>query len=141
MKKYLLLLSIVVLGIICISAVSAAEDVTVNGIKFHMIDGFKENSSDSVNGIPMTEFLNVYVKGDEAIYIKTMESGADNFEIDQSVFDDAFKDTDAEAKTINSHNGYLQTTDDGEYAFSFFQDTKIVTVTVPDESYLEKIII
>lgn len=140
MKKYLLL-SLVVLGIICIGAVCAAEDVTVSGIKFHMIDGFKENSTDSVDSIPVKQALSSYVKGDEAIYIKTMESGADNYDIDQEVLDNAFNESNAEAKTINGHKGYLQTTDDGMYSFAYLQDAKIVAVIVPDESYLEKIII
>lgn len=140
MKKYIVLLSLIVLGAICLSAVSAAE-VTVDGIKFNMIDGFTENSSETQNGIPMNQALNSYVKGDEVIYIKTMSCGAENFDIDQETFDGAFKDLDVEKKTIKSHNGYFATNDDGSYSFSYLDHAKIVTVTVPNETYLEKIII
>ena len=140
MKKYLILIALVILGVICVGAVSAA-DVTVDGLTFHMIDGFVEESADSANGIPMRQALNVYAKGDEKIYIKTMASSAENFDIDQETFDGAFEDLDVEPKTINGHKGYYNETEDGEYAFSYLKDARIVTITVPDEAYLEKIII
>ncbi len=140
MKKVLILLSILVLAMACVTAASAANQVTVDGIKFNMVDGFTQNSSDVSDAIPMHQAQSSFVKGDEVIYIRTMASGATNFAIDQEVFEDTFADMDVVEKTINGKKGYLDDSN-GQYAFSYLNGNTIVTVVVPDESYLEKIII
>lgn len=140
MKKYSILLFFLIIGIICIGTVSASQ-VTVDGIKFNMVDGFSENSTKSSDAIPLSEVLNTYVKGNETIYIKTTSCNAENFDIDQETFDKSFEDTGAEEKTIKNKKGYYRTTDDGYYQFSYLSGVKIVSITVPDESYFEKIII
>lgn len=140
MKKYLILFSLVILGVICVGAVSANQDVSVDGIHFNMISGFSENSSDSVNGIPFKEALNTYVKGDETIYIKVTSCSADNFDIDRETFDASFENTSAVKKTIKSHDGYYEANEEGDYTFSYLDGVKVVMITVPDEAYFEQII-
>ena len=119
-----------------------AQEITIEGINFTIPEGY---SSD-----PTSVFENVTTKTGSVSYTmngQTFKNDAgDEIAIlvadygDLNVTDDILKQVSDSKKTIKDYNGYVKK--DGKYTvFSYIEEGDLVTVTVSDESVLEKVLV
>lgn len=140
-RKILILTMIAVLAI-GISSVCAAQSVEIDGVKFNIPDGYKEETSWATDGVTDANGFKMYNhtyfdSSNKMIHISVFH-GKDT---DKLSLDDLKEPTDVK-KTIKGYDGLLDHDKDaGLYFFTYIKNGKVSIVTVEDESLLEKVIV
>lgn len=140
-RKILILTMIAVLAI-GISSVCAAQSVEIDGVKFNIPDGYKEETSLATDGVTDANGFKMYNhtyfdSSNKMIHISVFH-GKDT---DKLSLDDLKEPTDVK-KTIKGYDGLLDHDKDaGLYFFTYIKNGKVSIVTVEDESLLEKVIV
>lgn len=135
-RKILAILAILAVGIAAVSFVSAADPVTVNGstvtvngMEFNVLDGYKYNETasnlavEAFNGEPNTvAYLD---NGTDYVIIGVLNNTA-------GISLDKLNTGNYPEKTINGKSGFLQSED--EYAlFEYIDADKVVMIQSSDE--------
>ena len=138
-KKILLTLSLALIAIVMASAVSADENVTIDGITFNIPDGYTEDADEAVVNETVSEDGVEYVSNS-----KLFENGGDIMSImvatyDESISLDALNDVGDDLK-IGDVDGKLL---DLSYVkvFSFEKDGKLVVLSTNNQDDIEKFLI
>lgn len=164
-KKIFVIVALALLAIVAVGSVSAldlgflggnddqdtaAEDsdaktTTIKGIEFNIPDGYVKAENYTLDGETRSSGSIDY-----KVYQEGYEKGATDAilfligEYPTNITDDMLKTMDlGEPKTINDHDGYITTSNEGGDTFTVFfyaEDGDLVTVTVTDDSLLEEII-
>lgn len=140
-RKILILTMIAVLAI-GISSVCAVQNVEIDGVKFNIPDGYKEETSLATEGVTNEDGFKIYNhtyfdSSNKMIHISVFH-GKDT---DKLSLDD-LKESDEVKKTIKGYDGLLDhDEEDGLYFFTYIKNGKVSIVTVEDESLLEKVIV
>ena len=133
-RKILITLGVFAVLAIGIGSVCAVQNIEVDGMKFAIPDGYKEDTSLATEGVTNEDGFKIYNR----TYFDSS-----NKMIHMSVF--YGKDTDKLSdvkKTIKGYDGLLDHDKDaGLYFFTYIKNGKVSIVTVEDESLLEKVIV
>ena len=132
-KKILFALILLFMAVISISAVSAiwpfdsGSDVTVNGVKFHLPEGF-----DADNPVK-TESDRTYA---HAVYKNTktkdtVDIVVSNKEVEDSIVKNKLIKKGFEQKTIDGKNGYYKFYLNQKIEFVYIDNDKVVSIIVP----------
>ena len=119
---------------------SADQNVTIDGVTFHIPGGYKENSSFAVNGdvedyssFKTTTYERGYMDGSKFINIMVIEY--EGIEPDENLINFM----DGSSKNINGVSGYLY--NDGiAYTFTYAIGNKVISVQTTDENIIGDII-
>ncbi|WP_406533824.1 hypothetical protein [Methanobrevibacter sp.] len=140
-KKIVLALSLALIAIVMASAVSADENVTIDGIDFNIPDGYTEdvdaeivNETETDEG--MTYISNAKAYESEDNYMLLLVAAYEG----ENASDDAFADIEGDNLTINGVDGKLV----DMYIMSIYcyvKDGKLVTLTSDISDEFEKFII
>ena len=152
-RKILFALSLVIVAVMAMGAVSAGgvggmfdfgslfgggepQDVTLDGITFHIPDGYEENSAlhDDGNLTDYTYFTSTsyergYTNGDSYINVRVVEyDGTD-------VGEELANYMDGTSKTVNGVSGY-QYYDGIAYTFTYSMGQKVITIQSDNEELI-----
>lgn len=146
-KKILAIGLVLLAAVSAIAVISAAETITLDGIKFNIPDGYSPHEQETdasepgdaedVEGTPVDkETSSEYVNsaGDK---LKLQVGSKNNQKIDSLT-------PVGEKKKIADKDGYFYTErDDGktEYKFEYLQDGKVVKITGASEDIISKVIV
>lgn len=140
-KNIVLALSLVLITIVMASAVSADENVTIDGIDFNIPDGYTEdvdaqivNETDTDEG--MTYISNAKAYESEDNYMLLLVAAYEGV----NASEDAFADIEGDNLTINGVDGKLV----DMYIMSIYcyvKDGKLVTLTSDISDEFEKFIV
>lgn len=132
-RKIFFTLALVAIMLASISFVSAEQNITIDGVDFHIPDGFAEdpnhetvNEHHSQGSVNYVTNGKLFEKGNTIIAILVAEY--EGFEVS----DDVVANVGGDAKTINGVDGYLKQ-DTIYYVFSYEKDGKLVTISSTDE--------
>lgn len=153
-KKILIAISIFVVAIVAMGAASAFEfpdlgsifgmkpdqNVTIDGVTFHVPGSYKENLNVSKNAT--VEDYNIfkvtnYAKGfiDDKSHINILISDYNGITVDSNLINYM----NGTAKNINGTDGYLH--HDGiSYTFSYKKDNKVISIQTEKEDLIAKVI-
>ena len=151
-KKIILGLSLVVIAVMAIGAVSAFDlgsllggsenqTVTIDGIDFNVPEGYVEVEDQAiinetqVQG-PITYTTNCKVYGKDSTEVALLVGNYGEY----NVTDDVVAGLGGEAKTIKNVKGYMDH-DDEYYVFSYAKDNKLAVISTNDESAIADFII
>lgn len=133
MKRILLLALLVLAAAVSLAPALAADTVTIEGVSFHLPDGYTEDSAQqSVNISGSQDSLEykmsgkVFVKGNNAVSVMVEDFG------DYNVSDDVISQV-GDAKTLKNVKGYMKEVG-GAYAFTYLKDGKVVIISSTDEN-------
>ena len=140
-KKIILTLSLALIAIVMASAVSADENVTIDGITFNIPDGYIEdvdseivNQTESDEGVTYVSNAKSYDSENHTMLLLVATYEGEN------ATEDALADVDGDALKIKDI--------DGEFVdlgflkiFCYIQDGKLVTLTTDSQDEIEKFII
>ena len=140
-KKILLTLSLALIAIVMASAVSADENVTIDGIDFNIPDGYIEDVTGEIVNETETDEDGSYVTNGKffdnenyTMLILVADYGGDN------ASEDAFANIDVNTSKIKDVEGKL--IDMGFLSiYCFVKDGKLVTLTTDGPEDIEKFII
>ena len=140
-KNIVLVLSLALIAIVMASAVSADENVTIDGIDFNIPDGYTEdvdaqivNETDTDEG--MTYISNAKAYESEDNYMLLLVAAYEGV----NASEDAFADIEGDNLTINGVDGKLV----DMYIMSIYcyvKDGKLVTLTSDISDEFEKFIV
>lgn len=146
-KKVLVIGLLLVVALSSVAAISAVQELTLDGIKFNIPDGYSisEKQTDSskptdvehIDGTPVdTEMTSEYKNsaGDEL----EIEVGSRN---NQKI--DSINPANSQKKQIAGKDGFLiKDVDDGKdkYKFEYLQDGKIVKISAVSEDIISQVI-
>lgn len=157
-RKILIVLSFVIVALVAMGCVSAFEindiipdigsifgsepdqNVTIDGITFHIPGTFKENTNISKNGT-VEEYYSFktisYAKGyqNDTNYINILIFEYDGTDLDENLINYM----DGTSKNINGTDGYLFYDGIG-YTFSYAQDNKVVSIQTDNENIIANVI-
>lgn len=126
MKKIVLFGLILVIAISSLSMVSASQEITKNGVKFNIPDGYHETSNTSTKV--------VYYDGSDRLTIFVYEN--DNVDLDHRYANSA----DHQKTTINGHEGYKSSFGANRISFEYKDNGKHVEVIAPTEDIISSVI-
>lgn len=133
-KQIIFVLILLFMAVISISTVSAiwpfdsGSDVTVNGVKFHLPDGFDDVKQDSVNTKNKYEaFTYSNKKNHEFIKIMVMDSDKDKSAIYKSIKNGGT----AKQETINGKDGYGELASGARYNYYYVDNGKYIMINIP----------
>lgn len=141
-RKILITFGVFAVLAIGIASVCAVQNVEIDGMKFTIPDGYKEETSLATEGVTNEDGFKIYNhtyfdSSNKMIHISVFH-GKDT---DKLSLDDLKEPTDVK-KTIKGYNGLLDHDKDaGLYFFTYIKNGKVSIVTVEDESLLEKVIV
>lgn len=141
-RKILIALGVFAVLAIGIGSVCAVQNVEIDGMKFCIPDGYKEDTSLATEGVTNEDGSKIYNRtyfdsSNKMIHISVFH-GKDT---DKLSLDDLKEPTDVK-KTIKGYDGLLDHDKDaGLYFFTYIKNGKVSIVTVEDESLLEKVIV
>lgn len=135
MKTKVLIISIVLMAILTVGVVSAANIQEVGGLKFNIPDGYSPGYSYSISTSGHDSDSANFDNGDSHIGIAVENKTGVSL-------NDVIKNETRplENKTIAGINGCSETTNDG-IRFIYVQGDKVVYITAPDESVIESMIV
>ena len=155
MMKFKYIVFAIIIGFLAVNAAGAgflddltdtSENVTVDGIKFHIPDPYEEyedeslvNESFEFEGNTFDVDVHYYANYDDntVIGVGVIDTGI-NLTLDDWKGDD----NKSTVKTINGHEGVLHEADeDGMVEFDYIEGEKIAVIIVYDETLLEEVII
>ena len=133
-KKIFFALAILAAVLVSATFVCAGESVEIDGIKFNIPDGYKEDADyatvDEVNNKDGVEYVTngkLYEKGNTIVTMLVADyNGYD-------VTDELVSGIGGDAKTINGVDGYIKK-DTIYTVFSFEKDGKLVSISATDEN-------
>lgn len=149
MKRKILAISIVLIGVMAIAAVSALDladtfdenttknqTITIEGIEFNVPEGFIEdpnheivNETKETFGVKYTNNGKLFEKNDTYVSLLVADYGKFN------MTDMIASIIGGNPKTINSTSGYMS--DDGDYkVFHFVKNNKLVVISAADENVI-----
>ena len=136
-RKIIFALAVVAVVMASISFVSAAENVTVDGIDFNVPDGFSENKSlETVNNkssVFTIEYIsNGMVFENGTAIAALLVSDYLNYDISDSILSFIAGDS----KKIGNISGYMKE-DNGYHVFSYEKNGKLVSISSTDENLIE----
>ena len=140
-KKIILTLSLALIAIVMASAVSADENVTIDGITFNIPDGYIEdvdseivNQTESDEGVTYVSNAKSYDSENHTMLLLVATYEGEN------ATEDALADVDGDALKIKDIDGEF--VDLGFLSiFCYIQDGKLVTLTTDSQDEIEKFII
>ena len=132
-RKFLFLFMIIFLAIISLSSVSAflpfdgGNDVTVNGVNFHLPDGFdvdhpEKSESDKTYG------HSIYKNSKNKDCVDIVVS---NKELEDSVIKNSLIKKGFEQKTIDGKDGFYKMNLNSQIEFVYIDNDKVVSIMVP----------
>ena len=148
MKKVLVLGLFLVVAVSAVAAISATEELTLDGIQFKIPDGYNvvekstdtsdSNDKEDIDGTPVdTEVTSEYknAAGDKLEFkVGTKNNGKI----------DSINPANAQKKQIAGKDGFLiKEVDDGKdkYNFEYLQDGKLVKITAVSEDIISQVIV
>ena len=169
MKKIIIVLSVLLAICITVSAVSAEDggwsfnfssqessssnsnggsiefkngELTIQGLKFAIPDGFKENETAKAvgkeadqNAFPGSSIsTDRFDKGNDSIIVKVIYNKDKNLGDNYSP-----SDNNSVSKKIANHDGYFVDYDDG-VSFTYIDDGKVVEIFAPSEDTISSVI-
>ncbi|WP_296805674.1 hypothetical protein [uncultured Methanobrevibacter sp.] len=147
MKKILVLLLFLVVVVSTVAAISATEELTLNGIKFKIPDGYaaieKENDASTLNDVEDIDGTAV----DSKATSEYKNAAGDKLEFKVGVRNNQKIDSinpGGEKKNIAGKDGFLiKEMDDGKnkFKFEYLQDGKIVKITAVNEDIISNAIV
>lgn len=146
-KKVLVIGLLLVVAVSTVATISAVEELTLDGIKFHIPDGYslneKQNDSSNANDVEHIDGTQV----DREVTSEYKNSAGDELEIEigsrnnQKI--DSINPANAEKKQIAGKDGFLiKEVDDGKdkFKFEYLQDGKIVKISAVSEDIISQVI-
>lgn len=146
MKKILVLALFLVVVVSTVAAISASEDLTLEGIKFNIPDGYSliEQETDATEGADTEHTDGTAV--DREVTSEYKNSAGDKLNVHVGVKNNQKIDSinpGGEKKTISGKDGFLiKEKDDGKdkYKFEYLQDGKIVKISAVSEDIISQVI-
>ena len=146
MKKILVLALFLVVVVSTVAAISASEDLTLEGIKFNIPDGYSlmEQETDANEGADTEHMDGTAV--DKEVTSEYKNSAGDKLNVHVGVKNNQKIDSinpGGEKKTISGKDGFLiKEKDDGKdkYKFEYLQDGKIVKISAVSEDIISQVI-
>lgn len=148
MKKVLVLGLFLVVAVSAVAAISATEELTLDGIQFKIPDGYNvvEKSTDTSNsddkedidGTPVDTEVNAEYKNAAGDKLEFKVGTKNNGKID------SINPANAQKKQIAGKDGFLiKEVDDGKdkYNFEYLQDGKLVKITAVSEDIISQVIV
>lgn len=148
MKKVLVLGLFLVVVVSAVAAISATEELTLDGIQFKIPDGYNvvEKSTDTSNsddkedidGTPVDTEVNAEYKNAAGDKLEFKVGTKNNGKID------SINPANAQKKQIAGKDGFLiKEVDDGKdkYNFEYLQDGKLVKITAVSEDIISQVIV
>ncbi|WP_296786929.1 hypothetical protein [uncultured Methanobrevibacter sp.] len=132
-RKLLFTLAIILLAVLFMSSVSAfwpfdsGNDVTVNGVSFHLPDGFdvdKPIKSESDATYERTVFQNTENKD-------TVDIAVDDKSVEDSVIGNSLIKKGFEQKTIDGKEGFYKFYLSENVEFVYIDNDKVISIIVP----------
>jgi hypothetical protein len=132
-KKLMFILLSLVLAVVSLSSVSAfwpfdgGSDVTVNGVSFHLPDGFDVDDpvkSESDNTYERTVFKNTENKD-------TVDIAVDDKSVEDSVIGNSLIKKGFEKKTIDGKEGFYKFYLSKNVEFVYIDNDKVISIIVP----------
>lgn len=146
MKKILVLALFLVVVVSTVAAISASEDLTLEGIKFNIPDGYSvmEQETDATEGADVEHMDGTAV--DKEVTSEYKNSAGDKLNVHVGVKNNQKIDSinpGGEKKTISGKDGFIiKEKDDGKdkYKFEYLQDGKIVKISAVSEDIISQVI-
>lgn len=146
MKKILVLALFLVVVVSTVAAISASEDLTLEGIKFNIPDGYSliEQETDATEGADTEHMDGTAV--DSEVSSEYKNSAGDKLNVHVGVKNNQKIDSinpGGEKKTISGKDGFfIKEKDDGKdkYKFEYLQDGKIVKISAVSEDIISQVI-
>ena len=147
MKKILVLALFLVVVVSTVAAISASEDLTLEGIKFNIPDGYSliEQETDATEGADTEHMGGTAV--DKEVTSEYKNSAGDKLNVHVGVKNNQKIDSinpGGEKKTISGKDGFIiKEKDDGKdkYKFEYLQDGKIVKISAVSEDIISQAIV
>ena len=147
MKKILVLALFLVVVVSTVAAISASEDLTLEGIKFNIPDGYSliEQETDATEGADTEHMDGTAV--DSEVTSEYKNSAGDELKFHVGVKNNKKIDSinpGGEKKTISGKDGFIiKEKDDGKdkYKFEYLQDGKIVKISAVSEDIISQAIV
>jgi hypothetical protein len=146
MKKILVLALFLVVVVSTVAAISASEDLTLEGIKFNIPDGYSliEQETDATEGADTEHMDGTAV--DKEVTSEYKNSAGDKLNVHVGIKNNQKIDSinpGGEKKTISGKDGFIiKEKDDGKdkYKFEYLQDGKIVKISAVSEDIISQVI-
>ena len=146
MKKVLVLGLFIVVVLSAVTVISASEELTLEGIKFNIPDGYSliEQETDATEGADTEHMDGTAV--DSEVTSEYKNSAGDKLNVHVGVKNNQKIDSinpGGEKKTISGKDGFLiKEKDDGKdkYKFEYLQDGKIVKISAVSEDIISQVI-
>ena len=146
MKKILVLALFLVVVVSTVAAISASEDLTLEGIKFNIPDGYSliEQETDATEGADTEHMDGTAV--DKEVTSEYKNSAGDKLNVHVGVKNNQKIDSinpGGEKKTISGKDGFInKEKEDGKdkYKFEYLQDGKIVKISAVSEDIISQVI-
>lgn len=147
MKKVLVLGLFLVVAVSAVAAISATEELTLDGIQFKIPDGYNvvEKSTDTSDSNDKEDIDGTIV--DTEVSSEYKNAAGDELEFKVGTKNngkiDSINLTNAQKKQIAGKDGFLlKEVDDGKdkYKFEYLQDGKLVKITAVSEDIISQVI-
>ncbi|WP_296883385.1 hypothetical protein [uncultured Methanobrevibacter sp.] len=148
MKKVLVLGLFLVVAVSAVAAISATEELTLDGIQFKIPDGYNvvekstdtsdSNDKEDIDGTPVDTEVNAEYKNAAGDKLEFKVGTKNNGKID------SINPANAQKKQIAGKDGFLiKEVDDGKdkYNFEYLQDGKLVKITAVSEDIISQVIV
>ena len=148
MKKVLVLGLFLVVAVSAVAAISATEELTLDGIQFKIPDGYNvvekstdtsdSNDKEDIDGTPVDTEVNAEYKNAAGDKLEFKVGTKNNRKID------SINPANAQKKQIAGKDGFLiKEVDDGKdkYNFEYLQDGKLVKITAVSEDIISQVIV
>lgn len=148
MKKVLVLMLFFVVVVSTVAAISASEELSLNGINFKIPDGYTamEKGTDASTANDVEDIDGTAVDSKATSEYKNAAGDELEFQVgvknNQKI--DSIKPAGGEKKNIAGKDGFLiKEMDDGKnkFKFEYLQDGKIVKITAVSEDIISKAIV
>jgi len=132
-RKLLFTLAIILLAVLSMSSVSAfwpfdsGNDVTVNGVSFHLPDGF--DADNPVKSESDTTYENTVYKDIETG--ETVDIAVDDQSVDDSVIGNSLIKKGFEPKNIDGKDGFYKFYLNTKIEFVYIDNNKVISIIVP----------
>ena len=146
-KKVLVLALFLVVVVSTVTAISAAEEITLEGIKFKIPDGYNavEKETDATEGADVEHMDGTAV--DKEVTSEYKNAAGDELELHVGIKNNQKIDSinpGGDKKSIAGKDGFLiKEMDDGKdkYKFEYLQDGKIVKISAVSEDIISQAIV
>ena len=128
-KKIFGILIIVFVLFCCVSAINASEQKTIEGMDFNMPDGYTEDTANEKTDFEKDNYAClIFTKGSDTIIINVNPFSGGKLVASEGEVE----------KTVNGIDGIYK---EADKSFSYTDGNYLITISVPEESVLEDVII